>query len=364
MTKISCIAQPSPRSTLDAVADIFGSGDPQNLDVAAAYVTGSGVRDLFAKIKGVSATEWPVIKKRWLTSFDFCRTEPVALAALLSEPESDVRIYDAEICLKNLGRPRIPFHPKAFLVHGSTKDFALTGSGNLSRSGLRRGVEAGLVIEMQHDKDTVTSAASTLQALNAWFAAHWDKSTPLNTELLTKYEKVFEAAANLGSPTPTDDDIASDDYGINSLNNADLLKLRICRNFWIEGGNITKNRGPNLPGNQLMMKRLSRVFFGFDPSAVPENTLLGSVNMRINGGSVSLYSLSYSDNKMDKLNLPTPGADGPAKYDNEYLLFHRVNNDLFDISLGNAAAKASWIKKSKAIGGAYKMSSGREWGVF
>src|SRR6185437_14489547 len=104
----------------------------------------------------------------------------------------------------------------------------------------------------------------------------------------------------------------------------DLQKLRVCRNFWIEAENITKNRGPHLPGNQLMMKRLSRVFFGFEPTILPENTPVGTVTMSYDGGEVDSYSLTYSDNKMDKLVLPLPGGAGPKSYDNEYLLFREV----------------------------------------
>jgi hypothetical protein len=113
-----------------------------------------------------------------------------------------------------------------------------------------------------------------------------------------------------------------------------------------------------------MMKRLSRVYFGFEPFSVPENTLIGSVKTQFDGGSSRQYSLTYSDNKMDKLNLPMPGSDGPSEYDNEYLLFRRIAPGAFRLSLGSAAAKADWAKKSRAIGGAFRMASGREWGVF
>lgn len=67
---------------------------------------------------------------------------------------------------------------------------------------------------------------------------------------------------------------------------------------------------------------------------------------------------------MDKLNLPMPGSDGPAEYDNKNLLFYRATPEIFKLALGNGTDKAAWVKKSKAIGAAFKMSSGREWGVF
>jgi hypothetical protein len=135
--------------------------------------------------------------------------------------------------------------------------------------------------------------------------------TPLNAALLTQYVTLFESVLNLTHPATTEDDLASEETTKGSLTNKDLQKLRLCSHLWIDAGNITRNRGPNLPGNQLMMKRLSRVFFGYEPTAAPENTVIGSVDIAYNGGAVAAYTLSYSDNKMDKLNLPIPGPIGP-----------------------------------------------------
>ena len=113
-----------------------------------------------------------------------------------------------------------------------------------------------------------------------------------------------------------------------------------------------------------MMKRLTRVFFGFDSRTLPENSHVGDVAISYNGNSQKDYSLTYSDNKMDKLVLPMPGSDGPAAYDNTYLLFKTVGLRRFQLFVGSAADRSAWLKKSKAIDGAFKMSSGREWGVF
>lgn len=364
MIRLDYIAQPAPRATIEAVAAMLGSAGLESIDVAAAYATSGGVERLLKRAAAASGGSWTSIGKQWLTSFDYCRTEPVALHALLQVPSSQVRIYDAQFCLSNGGLPRVPFHPKAFLVRSNARDFVLAGSGNLSRSGLTRGVEAGLVLEAARTGTVEPTATAAIVALRQWFGTLWNNSAPLNASLLSKYEKLFESAQNLAAPTPTEDDLASNDFGQGALTSADLMKLRVCRSFWIEAGNITRNRGPHLPGNQLMMKRLSRFFFGFEPFPVSENTLIGSVSIRFNTGTVHDYSLTYSDNKMDKLNLPMPGSDGPAEYDNKNLLFYRATPEIFKLALGNGTDKAAWVKKSKAIGAAFKMSSGREWGVF
>lgn len=364
MSQADYIAQPASRTTLDALQAILQNGEVERLDVAVAYITTGGAYDLLKRAAGTLGGAWAGIPKRWITSFDYCRTEPVALDCLLSVPNSSIRIHDAAFCLSHGGAPKVPFHPKAFLISTNQRDFALAGSGNMSRSGLSRGVEAGLVVSVSRDPPGEPTATAALEALRTWFTNVWDDAALLTPDLLTSYRQIFEHKENLKAPTPTEDDVASTDTGRGALSTKDLQRLRVCRHFWINAGNVTKNRGPNLPGNQLMMKRLSRVFFGFEPNAVPENTHIGDVEIRFNGGAVGEFSLTYSDNKMDKLVLPIPDAGGPPAYDNEYLLFRKTSPRIFDLTIGTKALKSQWLKRSAAIDCAFRMSSGREWGVF
>ena len=364
MSQISLVAQPNHRTTLDAIETISSSGELEAVDVAAAYITSSGIYDLIQRIETSIGDSWADVEKRWLTSFDYCRTEPVALKTLRALPNSSVRVVDPETCLENGGWPRRPFHPKALLFRTEAHDHALAGSGNLSRSGLSKGVEVGLTVSIERHHEEEPTAFETLNHLREWFQQAWDESANLTVPLLSRYTKLFTSAPNLSSPTATEDDLASGEKSRGSLSGEDLRKLRVCSNFWIEAGNITRNRGPNLPGNQLMMKRLSRVFFGFEAAQLPENSPVGMVDLSFNGGPVNAYTLSYSDNKMDKLNLPIPGDLGPPAYDQEVLLFEQVGPRSFNLTLGSAANKKSWVKRSKAIDAHFKMASGRMWGVF
>ncbi|KKB09200.1 hypothetical protein [Devosia chinhatensis] len=364
MTQVDYIAQPAFRSTLETIDGILSQAGIANLDVAAAYVTSGGLNDLVVRSAATLGARWAGLDKRWLTSFDYCRTEPVALDAMLAMPGSSVRVYDAQFCLAHGGMPRVPFHPKAYLMRSNQRDYALAGSGNLSRSGLSRGVEAGLAISVDRLVADEPTSVAAVQALRDWYAATWAAATPLNAALLADYTRVFESAENLKKPTPTEDDVATSDTSAGAISSANLQKLRVCRNFWIEAGNITKNRGPHLPGSQLMMKRLSRVFFGFPPTDIPKNTHIGNVLISYQGGNLEQYSLTYSDNKMDKLNLPIPGAGGPVAYDGRLIIFRQVGPRAFDLSLGTRADKTNWLKRSRAIDGIFKMTSGREWGVF
>lgn len=364
MSQADYVAQPALRTTLDALQGILQNGGVQQLDIAVAYVTTAGAYDFLKRVSGTLGEAWAGIPKRWITSFDYCRTEPVALRSLQALPNCAIRIHDAAFCLGHRGAPRVPFHPKAFLIRTAQHDYALAGSGNLSRSGLSRGVEAGLVLGVNRVIPVESTATAALEAMFNWFSSTWHGATPLSPTLLADYSQLFEDRDNLRAPVPTEDDVASTDTGRGGLSTKELQRLRVCGHFWIDAGNVTRNRGPNLPGNQLMMKRLSRVFFGFGPSAVPENTHIGDVEISFGGGNGAQFSITYSDNKMDKLVLPIPGAAGPPGYDNEHLLFRRIRPRVFELTLGTKAQRAHWLRRSAAIDGAFRMQSGREWGVF
>lgn len=364
MSTSDYIAQPAFCTTLDAVQKVLESGQVESVDIAVAYITSGGAYDFVNRARRALGNGWDGIQKRWVTSFDYCRTEPIALDYIRSIPNSEVRIFDAEFCLQHGCAPQVPFHPKAFLIRTNLQEFALAGSGNMSRSGLARGVEAGLVLGINRANPIEATSAASIAGMRQWFDKTWNDSLPLTQMMLNSYRSLYRRTDNLRHPTPTDDDIASTESSKGSLSTKDLQKLRVCDNFWIEAGNITKNRGPALPGNQLMMKRLSRVFFGFSAANLPENSHIGDITIRINGGQSGVFSLTYSDNKMDKLVLPVPGAGAPAAYDNEYLLFHRWRPGGFELSIGTKAMKNQWLKNSSTINAAFKMSSGREWGVF
>src|SRR5689334_12510792 len=193
MSRIDYIAQPTSRTTLDALHHIVQQGNVEALDVAVAYVTSGGAYDLLKRVSGTLGAAWNGVPKRWITSFDYCRTEPVALDALFSLPNSSVRIHDAESCLAHGGTPKLPFHPKAFLIRSAQRDYALAGSGNMSRSGLSKGFEVGISLGVDRvGPPAEPTALASIQALRAWFTATWQNASPLNTPLLLSYTTLFE----------------------------------------------------------------------------------------------------------------------------------------------------------------------------
>lgn len=364
MRAVRPIAQPSSGSTLAAIEKALRAKSLQSSDAAVAYITSSGIYDFAKAAERASDGAWATAKKRWITSFDYCRTDPVALDALLDMPTSTVRIHDGEFCLEHCGTPKVPFHPKVFLLRDPINDFAIAGSGNLSRSGLSRGVEIGLALTSARSGLPEASTAASIKALRTWYNSTWRAAIPLNSAMLERYRRLYESVGNRRSPTPTEDDVLSATTERQALSGEDLRKLRVCRHLWIKMGN-NRNRGPHLPSSQLMMKRLSRVFFGFPPADLPRDSFIGNVDISYGGGAFHSYSLYFSNNGMDKLNLPMPGTFGPASYEDKYLLFTQVGPHAFRVELGSEPQKRGWLKKSKEIDANFKMASGgREWGVF
>lgn len=365
MLAFNSVAQPNPRSARNVIASVLASGPLSDIDVAAAYVTTGGARDLLSTLRSGLAAAWPTVRKRWLISFDYCRTEPIAVGMLSSAPNSTVKIHDGSRIVRQKCIPTVPFHPKAFIFRSTNRHAVLAGSGNVSMSGLNTGFEAGLMLEWNSPTGGQDAAArSAINSIQTWYNSAWTSASPLNLALITQYKRIYEDADNLRHPTPTEDDAVPAAPGPSSLSALNLRKLRVCRHFWIEAGNITKNLGPSRPGNQLMMKRLSRVFFGVPATNVPQNSPLTTMQISYGGFQKPDCSLTFSDNGMDKLTLPVPGAGGPPVYDNQNLLFTRDGAGAFTVRLGTAAQKAQWVKNSKAVQAHFVMPHGREWGVF
>lgn len=366
MLLTGCYSQPHPQTNRHAIELILGHGGIEHVDVAAAYATTGGVRDLLETMKGALGPQWDTVQKRWLVAFDYCRTEPAALRMLKSAPASTVKIHNGvNVVQQQRCIPQIPFHPKAYLFRGSDRHALFAGSGNISRSGLNTGHEVGLFLDCRPPADPAdTPVRAQVVAVQGWFDARWNAASTLTAALANSYQKVYEDADNLRHPTPTDDDQAKPDAKPSTLSAEDLIKLRAANHLWIEAGNVTRNLGKNKPGNQLMMKRLSRVFFGVPPKDVPQNSPLTTLTISYDGHAKDDCSLTFSDNGMDKLTLPLPGDGGPDEYDGKSLLFTRIKAGHFELKIGSSVDKQKWIRKSKAVGASHRMAQGRRWGVF
>jgi HKD family nuclease len=360
------VTQPRGKSNLDLISQVLQAGSISRIDVAAAYVTLGGARDLLSALADCLGAQWPTVRKRWLVSFDYCRTEPIAARMLSDIPASAVRVHDGASLVLRKCIPTRPFHPKTFIFRGEKRIAVFAGSGNVSRSGLNTGHEVGLLLDCRSPVTARDSdARAQIGSIQNWYEATWNAADALTPALVTSYESVFNSVENLSNLVPTDDDPIPPPQGRNSLSSEDLRKLRVCTNFWIQAGNVTKNLGKNRPGNQLMMKRLSRVFFGVPATNVPQNSPLRRVRIVYDQAAKDDCSLTFSDNGMDKLTLPIPGDGGPDTYDGQALLFERTGPSSFVLRLGTPKEARQWIARSKAISAHFVMPpDGRQWGVF
>ena len=148
----------------------------------------------------------------------------------------------------------------------------------------------------------------------------------------------------------------------------DLLRLRSAQHLWIEAGNVSRNRGPGVPGNQIMMRAMTRVFFGVAARDVPRDTHLGQLAIRYHGHTSWDRTLRYSNNAMDVLTVPVPGSPaGPPAYDNQTLVFSKVSHGgalIYELKVASPAEKTTLVRRSKKVGGHFVMSSGRKFGVY
>ena len=317
------------------------------LDVAVAYVTTSGIKTL----RDSDGAQLDRLDRRWLSSFDWCRSQPVALAALNQPAASSVRIHDGDFVVGRQGcAPRLPFHPKGFLFSGDEARLLISGSGNLSDNGINRGVELDTVLEVRSPTSPIETALwDELGKLQAWFDGQWATADPYQGSLQSRYEAAYAVAPKI--PAPTDDDWSQVPARRRGFTPTQLAGARRATKFWIEAGNLTPNLGPGVPGSQLMMRAMTRVFFGVPATVVPVMTPLGSVDIRYGGTIYPNEHLEFAHNGMDRLNLPHPGSGGPPAYDQQTLVFRKVPYEgriIYDLTFATASAQRAALRKASA----------------
>jgi HKD family nuclease len=355
------LAQPEGGTVAQLLAETARTGSYEAFDASVAYATVGGVQTLQQSMPPT----FNGLQKRWLVGIDWCRSQPEALDLLAGLEGSSVRIHDGlNISARPGCTPTLPFHPKGFLFTGTRSAALVVGSANLSRNGLSRGHEANLRLVARR----ATRRWDTISESKSWYDRLWRRSTPWAT-VRSAYLQRFQAFSNLRQPVPTDDDaIDTSILGRHSFSSPDLTKLRACQQFWIEAGNLHANRGAGVPGNQLMLRSLSRVFFGFPPLDLPRDSAIGSITITYAGIHYSGRTLRHSNNAMDVLSLPVPGQGAPARYDGETLHFRRqtrAHSTVFDLTIGAQAERTRWRQRSQAVGGLFAMrGSRREFGVY
>jgi hypothetical protein len=287
---------------------------------------------------------------------------------LLSQlPNSEVRIPDGAELLAHGLFPRRCFHPKTFIFDSGTDaaeaPFGLfVGSGNLTLSGLNAGVEHAISLLwlpplVEREAPLLKSSLSQLN----WWNAAWESATPVSRDFLIQYRRIRPTRPR-EDETPSVRSFSADSPREIDTNPGIAWTNANC--FWIQTKQLYKNRGAGNPGNQLDLKRGTRVYFGFRPVSVPQNTVLGKISLQYDDLRPRRCSVRFGDNSMDKVNLPIPGSDGPENYDNTVVHFDRAGRKRFRLTLGNRLDLQTWKARSRDQGLLYTLAGGREFGFY
>jgi hypothetical protein len=370
MLKTSIILQDArtgrASALMNELSELAGSAHFRRLRVAVAYATKSGCKDL-VKCFEKQCRGWNTLQKQWLISIDFGRTEAEALQLLNELGHSEIRIPNAEELLARRLKPKQCFHPKTFIldsgVEAANAPFGLfLGSGNLTLSGLNSGVEHGTSLLWRAPLSAsqfglLTKCHSEL----SWWDEAWNSATPVTDHLIAQYRSI--------RPVQPKEDTTPSVLPFVSPSRREIdtrpgLAWANAKCFWIRTNELYKNRGRGNPGNQLDLKRGTRVYFGFSPDTVQRNTVLGSVILQYDAMHPRSCSVRFADNSMDKINLPIPGQDGPGDYDNAVVHFERLRRRRFRVTLGNQIDQVTWRRKSQKQGTLHTFTGGREFGFY
>jgi len=294
-------------TTLSEIERIHGSVETEDFFGVYAYATLSGASS-FDLILGEDF--WNNTASRWLFGVDYGRTQPQALKYISEKPNTEVRIFDGCWIIDKDGFiPRRDFHAKMslLLTPSSHKYGMVVGSGNFSSNGLRNSVEAGAAI---HTEDVNMYGDSIQPSVNVADSL-WRKATPV-ASILDIYEEKWHASYPRETTASSSQDTT--DYVSGDV-------------FWIEAGYVTKNRGPDRPGNQIDFPRGMSRYFGFNPpDDLDPNTVIGNITFKTSVGDAVSNNLRLGNNMMEKISLPMPETHGFDIYDGKVLVFRKSDN--------------------------------------
>lgn len=326
-----------------------------------AFASRKGAR-LFCDAIGEVVPAWANVSKRWVISIDGGVTEPDALRYLLRQRKAEVRVPDAEELLHTGLRPLRRFHPKTLLLESQgrtpTATGLVVGSANLTCNGLCLGHEHAMCVELAGRIAAETAVSRGLTELRTVV----ESATPIDEDFIRRYESIRPAAPSV----PEDFEDARSEQILRDravLPAAEAASLASANNLWVEVDYVAENRGRGQEGNQIDLKRGTRVFFGFGDEALPRNSPIGNVTIRFAHHSAS-RNLRFGNNQMDKLDLPIPGEEGPPSYRNQTLRFSREPDGAFRLTVGGPGDLAAWRRRSRELQTLFTMRSGRQYGVF
>lgn len=271
-----------------------------------AYATQSGAASFDLELGG---NFWEGTPSRWLFGIDYGRTQPQALRFICEKENVDVRIYDGAWIVNQKGFvPRRDFHAKLAILLNPDDNLSgmVVGSGNFSSNGLRKSIEAGAVICTKDSNEFNAVLRPSLGLAESL----WEQATPV-ANILDIYEERWSTSFSRKVEENQPNDAGHDEKEM----------------FWIEAGYVTKNRGPNRPGNQIDFPKGMARYFGFNPPVhLPANSIIGNVTFETPVGEPVSNNLRLGNNMMEKISLPIPETHGFDIYDGKILVFQRIDD--------------------------------------
>lgn len=325
-----------------------------------AFASRKGAR-LLVDVLRRAASHWGTVAKRWVISIDGGITEPNALRLLLQQKRTAVYVHDGEELLSRNLKPIHRFHPKTLLLETRSPTPAATGilvgSANLTCNGLCFGHEHALVAHLANGPfaasltagiDELSDVVASATRIDEEFVARYEAIRPPSPRLREDFEdRRSQRILQQHAVIPSDEAAA----------------LASANNLWVEIAFVVANRGRGKEGNQIDLKKGTRVFFGFGDRPLPRNSSIGTVRIRYGEFSAN-RNLRFGNNQMDKLDLPIPGQEGPPTYRDQTLLFTREPDGSFRMTLGTSEEIANWKRRSQTRETSFQMRGGREYGVF
>ena len=372
MFKQVSVLQDGPLQAGGRVAEVIRSIASKvrfnRMRAAVAYASLPGCEDLnLMLVKANSA--WKEAEKKWLLSIDYGHTDPRAIRYLKGLSKSEVRIYDGKSLLQRKLMPTASFHPKTFVFDQAGKNGVRTlgivlGSANLTSGGLDSNIEHVVGLRFAANIGKIErNLFEPVSTFEQWWDLAWLTADPVTATFLKKYEglrRKYRPRVRDSRQAPPRRKLPAPVSQMRAF-----AKWEKAKCFWIETGNLYKNRGKNAPGNQLDARRGTRVYFGFPYSEVERDTKLGEVSMKFgNKPPQADRSIRFGNNSMDKIHLPVPSAFGPVKYDNSVVHFRRVSLGDFAVSVGNRRTATVWRQRSRQQGLLNKLGGGRRFGFY
>lgn len=261
----------STSSVLGLFQTLLGSGEYDQIRVAVAYMTVSGLRHLLQAFSGNS-----INKSQWLIGLDDLITHPSALKKLLLLENAEVKVVSYE----SLG---VRFHHKVYIFdkpQSLLNTANIIGSVNLTAQALQSNGESVTSNMVETNNDIV--------AINDMWDKLWYEGDVLDDIRLAEYTKKYERSSNkkkiASKKIKNDKILSSDDAEI------DPSVAKFC---WIECGNVTAM------GRELEFKAELGLFFGLNP--------LGQepvyFNFILESGNVIKLKMKFQENYMWRLQL-------------------------------------------------------------